>query len=232
MRGRTRLDAGRGGRARRATWTSGSRAGATIDRFWGDARFDGRRPARTGLVTLFTNLTWDSAVIGQELAFPRIQDWVAAAVEAFADRPDDELVVRIHPAEVKLPGKQTREPMLVPSSRRFRSCRPTCAVIDPTDPTSSYPLMAASDVGLVFTSTTGLELALRACRWWPVAPTIGARASRSTWPPRRSSRASPTPWPTLRPPPDLDLARRYAYLFFFGPRSARASRSTSKVSSA
>src|SRR5699024_9196759 len=48
----------------------------TIDRYWNDATFDGPTRAASGrLVTLFTNLTWDSAVIGQELAFPSIRAW-------------------------------------------------------------------------------------------------------------------------------------------------------------
>ena len=53
----------------------------TIDRFWGDAQFERPSRTRTGsLAVLFTNLTWDSAVIGQEIAFDSIQSWVAATI--------------------------------------------------------------------------------------------------------------------------------------------------------
>lgn len=133
----------------------------TIDRYWDDVRFvTPERRSEGRLVTLFTNLTWDSAVIGKELAYPSIQDWITAAVEAIAARPEHELVIRLHPAERKLPGKWTREPMAEVLRERFPTLPPNVRVIEPDDPTSSYPLMEASDLGLVFTSTTGLELAL------------------------------------------------------------------------
>jgi hypothetical protein len=134
----------------------------TIDRYWDNPRFETweRRENDGRLVTLFSNLTWDSAVIGQEVAFRSIHDWLIAVVESFARRPQHQLVVRIHPAEVKLPGKQTREPLGEFLADRFPELPPNVRVIGADDPTSSYPLMAASDVGLVFSSTTGLELAL------------------------------------------------------------------------
>jgi hypothetical protein len=192
----------------------------TIDRFWGDARFvdpERRRPGK--LAVLFTNLTWDSAVIGQEVAFDSIQSWVAAAVEHFRGRPDDELVIRVHPAEVKLPGKQTREPIGEFLAERFGDDLPgNVRVIAADDPTSSYPLMAAADVGLVFTSTTGVELAL--------AGTPVIVAGRSHYRGKGFTVDVDTPDrfagaldAALDDPaafaPDPDLARRYAYLFFF-----------------
>ena len=191
----------------------------TIDQFWGDAEFGTvARRARGRLVTLFTNLTWDSAVIGQELAFARIQDWLAAAIEAFAERPDDELIVRIHPAEAKLPGKNTREPIQTYIEQRFPTLPSNVRIIAATDPTSSYPLMLASDVGLVFTSTTGLELALRG------KPVLVAGRTHYRDKGFTVDVASPEEFivaldKALADPealaPDVEMARRYAYLFFF-----------------
>jgi Capsule polysaccharide biosynthesis protein len=191
----------------------------TIDRFWGDAHFE-TTEARSGgrLVTLFTNLTWDSAVIGRERAFDSIQDWLATTVEVFAARPQDTLVVRIHPAEVKLPGKQTREPMLAVLEARVGTLPPNVRVVEATDPTSSYPLMEASDLGLVYTSTTGLELALRGV---PVVVagethyrgkgfTIDVDSPEAF----RASVAAALDDPAAVAP-DRNLARRYAHLFFF-----------------
>ena len=192
----------------------------TIDRFWGDARFvdpDRTRPGR--LAVLFSNLTWDSAVIGQELAFDSIRSWAAAAVEHFAGRPDDELIIRIHPAEVKLPGKQTREPLGPFLEERFPDgLPPNVRVIGADDPTSSYPLMAAADVGLVFTSTTGVELALAG------TPVIVAgqthyRDKGFTVDVSTADEFARAVDAVLDDPesyaPDPNAARRYAYLFFF-----------------
>jgi hypothetical protein len=191
----------------------------TIDRFWGDARFDD--PERRGagrLVSLFTNLTWDSAVIGQELAFDTIGAWVAAAIEAFADRPDDELVIRIHPAEVKLPGKQTREPIEALIRDRFAELPPNVRIIPADDPTSSYPLMAASDAVLVFTSTTGLEAAVRGIPVIVAGQTHyrdrGFTVDVSDPEGFRRSLDDVLADPAAHAP-DRDAAARYAYLFFF-----------------
>ena len=191
----------------------------TLDRFWGDARFDGAEAAGPGrLVTLFTNLTWDSAVIGRERAFPSIEAWLGAAVRLFTDRPQDTLIIRIHPAEVKLPGKQTREPMLEVIEREVGPLPPNVRLVGPTDPQSSYPLMESSDLGLVYTSTTGLELALRG------VPTVVAGETHYGDKGFTLDVDDPDDFrakviAALDDPaghaPNQDLARRYAHLFFF-----------------
>jgi hypothetical protein len=191
----------------------------TLDQFWGDARFDEAGHTGPGrLVTLFTNLTWDSAVIGRERAFGSIDEWLGAAVALFAERPQDTLIIRIHPAEVKLPGKQSREPMLEVIEREVGVLPPNVHVVEPTDPQSSYPLMEASDLGLVYTSTTGLELALRGI------PTVVAgethyRGKGFTLDVDDAEGFRSVVLAALADPvahaPDQALARRYAHLFFF-----------------
>lgn len=191
----------------------------TIDQYWKGVRFDEQDRSEEGkLVTLFTNLTWDAAVIDQDLAFPSIQDWLVDAIELFADRPADQLVIRIHPAEVKLPGKQTREPMRAVIEARVGTLPANVEVIDADDPRSSYPLMEASDLGLVYTSTTGLELALHG------VPVIVAGETHYRGKGFTIDVDSPEAFraavhTALDAPSDrgnqLDLARRYAHLFFF-----------------
>ena len=191
----------------------------TIDRFWGGASFDEFARQRSGrLVSMFTNLTWDSAVIGQELAFRGIAEWVTTTIRAFADRPDDELVLRIHPAEVKLPGKQTREPIEALVRERFPELPANVRVIGAHDSTSSYPLMAASDAVLVFSSTTGLEAAMRA------VPVIVAGKTHYRGKGFTVDVSSPDEYlqrldevldDPARFAPDPDVVARYAYLFFF-----------------
>jgi hypothetical protein len=192
----------------------------TIDKYWDNPRLEQWDRGATGgrLVTLFTNLTWDAAVIGQEVAFASIHDWLAAAVESFARRPEHQLVVRIHPAEVKLPVKQTREPLGEFLAERFPELPPNVRVIGADDPTSSYPLMEASDLGLVFTSTTGLELALNGTPV-VVAGRTHYRAKGFTLDVATPEEFEAMLDAVLADPhvarPDVERARRYAYLFFF-----------------
>lgn len=189
----------------------------TIDRYWKDPRFEA--PARRAggrLAVLFTNLTWDSAVIGQGLAYGTLQAWLVAVVEEFGRRPQHELVVRIHPAEVKLLGKQTREPLAPFLAERFPLLPANVRVVAAEDPTSSYALMDAADLGLVFTSTTGLEMALRG-KPVIVAGRTHYRSKGFTHDVSSPAQLAAALDEQLKSPavPDVDLARRYAYLFFF-----------------
>jgi hypothetical protein len=191
----------------------------TIDRFWKDPRFEGvDRHGGGRLATLFTNLTWDSAVIGRERAFPSMRDWIAEAVDVFRTRPDDELVIRVHPAEALLPGKMTREAIEPFLDRRFATLPPNVSVIGPHDDRSSYSLMEQSDLGLVYTSTTGLEMAM-AGKAVVVAGEAHYEGKGFT-----VDAGSPQEFRDLvtelldRPEsfrPDIEMARRYAYFLFF-----------------
>lgn len=191
----------------------------TIDRYWKDPVFvSPDRPEGGRLVTLFTNLTWDSAVIGQQIAFPSIRHWLEAAVQFFADRPEHRLIIRIHPAEVKLAGKQTREPLGEHVREAFGDLPPNVELIPADNPISSYPLMEAADVGLVFTSTTGLEMALAG------KPVVVAGRTHYRDKGFTLDAGSEAEWnemleKALADPsssaPDPEAVRRYAYLFFF-----------------
>ena len=211
-------DRGGGRRARRLP--EGARAGRAHDRpFLGRRHLRLRRPAahrppRHALHQPHLGLRRHRPGAGL-----RQHPGVAGrAVGAFADRPDDELIVRIHPAEAKLPGKQTREPIRAFLDDRFPRLPPNVRIVDATDPTSSYPLMMASDAGLVFTSTTGLELAIRG------KPVIVAGQTHYRDKGFSVDVSTPEEFTAaldkaLADPaslvPDVELARRYAYLFFF-----------------
>ena len=192
----------------------------SIERYWSDVRFDAvPRQSLGRRVSLFTNLTWDSAVIGKEIAFPSIQEWIDATIKFFGSRPHDELVIRIHPAEVRLAGKPTREPLYEYLIERREAIPSNVRIISPDDPTSSYPLMQSSDVVCVFTSTTGLEAALLG------TPVIVAgethyRAKGFTQDVDSPQQYLDTLSTVLDAPesflPDAELVERYAHRFFFG----------------
>lgn len=190
----------------------------TIDSFRQNARIERiQRPEGGRVATLFTNLTWDSAVIGRDVAFPSIQAWLAAAVEAFAERPGDRLIVRVHPAEAEPPDRQTREPILSFLHERFPVLPPNISVVGADDTTSSYGLMADTDFGMVYTTTVGLELALRG------KPVIVAGQTHYRSKGFTVDVSNPVEFQSaivrlLADPaacaPDRDLVRRYAYLLF------------------
>lgn len=193
------------------------RAGRAFDQFW-TVREEQVQRRGGSLAVCFTNITWDTAVIGRDVAFPSIQSWLDSVIEAFAGRPDDELVIRVHPSELYLPGKVTRDSLQEHVQRRWPVLPGNVTLIGASDPTSSYPLMDAADVGIVYTSTTGLELALRGT---PVIVcgdthyrgkgfTIDATDPEDFH--RLLARVLAEP-ASMRP--DTEVARQYAHFFFF-----------------
>ena len=109
---------------------------------------------------LFTNVTWDSAAIGLDGAFGDVRDRLVGTLGHLVVWTDVDVVVRIHPSEVVLPKWRTREPMQDVIDKAFPALPPHVRVVAADDPTSSYGLLEGADVGLVYTSTIGLELAL------------------------------------------------------------------------
>jgi hypothetical protein len=119
----------------------------------------GLDPARP-MVSLYTNIPWDSAAQDRDRAFSNMQEWVSASISLFSDRPDVQLVIRIHPAEVRVPGWESRDPVLKLIERAFPALPPNVRVVPPESSFSSYTLMSLSRCGLVYTSTIGLEMAM------------------------------------------------------------------------
>jgi hypothetical protein len=117
-------------------------------------RLDPARP----LALLCTNVCWDSAVIGRGRAFPSLREWYPEIIRWFAARPDWQLVVRTHPVEAKL-----TQPMSVSEyiDRDFPALPANVRLVRPTDKVNTYGLMKITDLGLVFTSTVGLEMTIR-----------------------------------------------------------------------
>jgi hypothetical protein len=193
------------------------RKGGAFDQYW---RFQ-EKPVDAGegrLVTLFTNLTWDTAVIDRDVAFVDIQAWLRACIEIFAARPEHRLVIRVHPSELALPGKRTRDSLAAYIARTFPDLPGNITVISPDDMTSSYPLMDASDFGLIYTSTTGLEMAL-AGRPVIVAGETHYRGKGFTEDVSDAAEFADAVERGLADPRlltlDSEAARRYAHFFFF-----------------
>ena len=187
----------------------------SISDFWPAPRFDEPTP---GFAVLFTNVTWDTAVQGRDRCFGGSTDWLTSVIRWFADRPDRRLIVRAHPAEVRSPKARSREPVTDIVARAFPNLPGNVRVIPPDDPTSSYPLMAAADVALVYTSTAGMEAALRGT---PAITAGDAQFSRKgfTFDPEDRAGYFATLESVLADPaghrPDVETARRYAHFFFF-----------------
>ena len=108
------------------------------------------------MVLLATNVLGDSLTLGREVFTTSMEDWLVKTLQYFAGRKDAQLVIRVHPGEVLIHGQS----MLDVINRVLPSLPEHIRVIGPTQKVNTYDLIAAADVGLVYTTTVGLEMAM------------------------------------------------------------------------
>jgi len=166
---------------------------------------------------LCTNLAWDTTVLGQNRTFASMIEWILATVGWFADRPDKQLVVRVHPVEKVVP---TNEPVVPIVRAKFPDLPPNVRLIDGGDAVNTYGLMRLAHCGLVYTSTTGLELAMRAVPTVVVGKTHYAGRGYTIEPPDPASYFAALETllapaePTRLPDEQVSLAMCYSDVFF------------------
>lgn len=112
-------------------------------------------------VVAFANIVWDSAVVGRDLGFHGMLDWVRSLVTYAAAHPQHFVVLRGHPAEIALEGSETTETVGDFLGDVMPDRPENFAYIGPASAVHSYRLMELASVGAAYASTAGLEMALR-----------------------------------------------------------------------
>lgn len=131
-------------------WQMGESQGAQNAR--AQLGLDPRRP----VALLCTNVVGDSLSLGRELFSAGMAGWLAMTVRHFADRPEAQLVVRVHPGE----SFGTADP----SEGIIHAALPQLpghVIVVPHDsPVNTYDLIELAHLGLVYTTTAGIEMAM------------------------------------------------------------------------
>ena len=109
-------------------------------------------------VAAFTNVLWDAQVFYPSNAFPSMLDWLVETITYFAKRPELQLVIRVHPAEVKNPVK-SRETVVGELARLVPELPPNVFVIPATASANSYAIARASNAAIIYGTKMGVELA-------------------------------------------------------------------------
>jgi hypothetical protein len=211
---KTLYEARRGGRlwanfARQ--WQSGESKGAAEAR--SQLGLDPTRP----LALLCTNVVGDSLALGRQVFTAGMADWLAKTVRHFAQRPEFQIAVRVHPGELLGAGH--------PSVDIVRSVVPEMpphvVVIPPESKINTYDLIELAHIGLVYTTTVGLEMSMSGV---PVVVSgrTHYRAKGFTFDPETLPEYLATVDQLLRrplgeriPQEQVQLAWNYAYRFFF-----------------
>ena len=108
-------------------------------------------------VAMLTNVIWDAQLHYPANAFPNMVVWIIETIRYFASRPELQLVIRIHPAEVMgaLPSRQKGVDEI---KKAFPTLPPNVFVIGPEDHTSTYALVSLCDSALIYGTKMGVEL--------------------------------------------------------------------------
>lgn len=193
-------------------------------RRWQDTPAEGGDKARESLgldsrpmVLLATNVLGDSLTLGRNIFSRSMAEWISRTVQYFAGRPDVQLIIRVHPGEVLIHGTSMMDVVREVLPKLPDHIR----LIGPKDKVNTYDLLEVADLGLVYTTTVGMEMAMSGL------PVIVAGQTHYRG---RGFTHDPDSWVSyykilgqmLENPQafrlssqQVDAAREYAYRFFF-----------------
>jgi len=200
----------------------GGRAFGKSVRKWQDVETKGGEQLRKELkldnrliVLLPTNVLGDSLTLGRNIFAPSMADWIEKTVKVFASKPKVQLVIRIHPGE-----KLTHGPSMSDVVKGALADIPeNIHLIGPLEKINTYDLMEIADLGLTYTTTVGLEMAMNGI------PVIACGATHyrkrgftldpMTWDEYYSALDNALKEKTRLSKTQIETAWEYAYRFFF-----------------
>ena len=169
------------------------------------------------IVGLLTNVSWDAQLHYPANAFPNMLEWLVHTCEYFAARPDLQLLIRVHPAEIS-GFPPSRQPILEELRKRVPRLAPNIFVVPPESGMSTYALMSLCNAAIIYGTKMGVELTsvglpvIVAGEAWIRNKGLTRDA---TSPAEYFRILEQLPFAERLGPGQLARARRYAYHFFF-----------------
>ncbi len=108
-------------------------------------------------VGLLTNVFWDAQLHYPTNAFRDMLDWILQTIEYFSKRPELQLIIRVHPAEIRgtVPSRQL---VVDEIYKAFPNVPPNVFIIPPESQVSTYATMMACNAVIIYGTKTGVEL--------------------------------------------------------------------------
>jgi len=210
----------------------GGRAFGKSTRQWQDVASVGGEKIRASLgldarpvVLLATNVLGDSLTLGRNIFAKTMAEWITKTLQYFAGQPGVQLVIRVHPGERLIHGQS----MVDVIQAALPQIPEHIHVIKPLEKINTYDIMEITDLGLVYTTTTGMEMCMNgipviACgethyrkrgftfdpaswdEYYDILARLLAQSAASVQEVRSQQRLSPA---------QVQIAWEYAYRFFF-----------------
>ena len=169
------------------------------------------------LALLATNVLGDSLTLGRQRITQTMAEMIVKTIGYFNHHPELQLVVRVHPGELKTHGTS----MIDVINEAYAELPENIHIIRPEDKTNTYDLMEIADFGVVYTTTVGMEMAMSGLAVIVTGKTHyagkGFTLDPQTWQEYEHllDRISQNPAAARLTPEQLEKAWLYAYLFFF-----------------
>ncbi len=108
-------------------------------------------------VGMLSNVAWDAQLHYPANAFKTMFDWVFQTIDYFAKRTDMQLLLRIHPAEIRgtVPSRQL---LMDEIAARYLTLPANIFIVPPERDISTYALMALCSSALIYGTKMGVEL--------------------------------------------------------------------------
>lgn len=168
-------------------------------------------------VGLLTNVMWDAQLHYPANAFPNMLEWVLHTISYFSKRPELQLLIRVHPAEMR-GTLESRQPIINEIKKTFPVLPKNVFIIPPESRASTYAVMASCNAVIIYGTKTGIELAslgipvVVAGEAWVKNKGISIDASSSEEYLKILDRL---PFNDGLDKRTIERARKYAYHFFF-----------------
>jgi hypothetical protein len=111
------------------------------------------------IALLAANVIGDSLTLGRQVFTDTMTEWLTRTAQEFALRPQVQLVVRIHPGERYTTGPSVFE-IISKVLTSYPKPPENIHLVAADASINTYDLIEIADFGLVYTTTTGLEMAL------------------------------------------------------------------------
>jgi len=141
----------------------GARTFGMSDRLWQDIPAGSVEQTRAVLgldncpvVLLATNVIGDSLTLERNVFSSSMSEWITQTVRYFSTRPEVQLVIRVHPGERYSKGFS----VVTMVNGLFPRLPENIHLVGPLEKVNTYDIMKLTALGLVYTTTTGLEMAM------------------------------------------------------------------------
>ena len=110
---------------------------------------------------LAANLIWDLSALNKQVVFADMMDWIAETIRWFGKHPEFNLIVKPHPGEMNPAIPETVERVNLALHERGVTIPDNVVLLTPKSRCSVYDLFPLTTVGLVHTTTAGVEMVAR-----------------------------------------------------------------------